>query len=481
MYERNPLQMRPHKPEGNPNVLLNTGSVPRLILDTRRARKEGLAAVEQRQHARFAEMVSFARTNSPYYQELYRDLPEHVDDPTMLPVTSKKKLMPRFNDWVTDPNITLEQAEAFVDNPDLIGQSFLDKYKLATTSGTTGMRGIFVIDEHDLNVTKALSLRMLTDWLDMCDIPKVIARGGKIAMLFATGGHFASAVASTNLRKGNWLQSRMIKVFPVHTPIPELVEQLNDFNPAVITSYASTMLLLTGEQEARRLHISPALITTTAEGVPVEDYYRMEEAFKTKVRNGYACTEMPFLSYSCEKQWYHVNTDWAVFEPIDEEYRPTPKGEQSHTVLISNLANGTQPILRYDLGDSVLERPDPCECGNPLPAIRVQGRSADILTFPALHGEQVKITPLTFGAVVDKTLGVELFQLVQTQPNNLRVRLRYASGASPDTVWSAVEGELKRVLSKNNIGNVTIERAEEPPEQSKGGKYREVIPLNHGK
>lgn len=469
--------MRHNRAEGNQNVLLDTGSVGRLILDTRRARKDGLAAVEQRQHTRFGEMISFARANSPYYRELYKDLPDHTENPTMLPVTGKRQLMPRFNDWVTDPNITLEQAEAFVNNPDLIGKSFLDKYKLATTSGTTGTRGIFVIDEHELNVAKALSLRMLTDWFDIGDIPKILARGGKLAMLFATGGHFASAVASTNLRKENWLRSKLIKVFPVNTPIPELVNQLNGFNPAVITSYASTMLLLTSEQEAGRLHISPALITTTAEGIPVEDYYRMEEVFKTKVRNSYACTEVPFFSYGCEKQWYHVNTDWAAFEPVDEEYRPTPKGKQSYTVLISNLANRTQPILRYDLGDSILERPDPCECGNPLPAIRVQGRSADILKFTALNGEQVKITPLTFGAAIDKTPGVELFQLVQTQPNNLRVRLLYASGGNPDTVWTAVESEMKRVLSENSIGNVTVERASESPEQSKGGKYREVIPL----
>nr|BFE45663.1 hypothetical protein GCM10017547_35560 [Pseudarthrobacter oxydans] len=51
-------------------------------------------------------------------------------------------------------------------------------------------------------------------------------------------------------------------------------------------------------------------------------------------------------------------------------------------MLLSNLANRIQPILRYDLGDSVTTRTDPCPCGDPTPAIHVQGRTAELLTFP---------------------------------------------------------------------------------------------------
>ena len=42
-----------------------------------------------------------------------------------------------------------------------------------------------------------------------------------------------------------------------------------------------------------------------------------------------------------------------ILEPVDRDYRPTPPGELSHTVLLTNLANAVQPIIRYDLGDSV--------------------------------------------------------------------------------------------------------------------------------
>lgn len=159
----------------------------------------------------------------------------------------------------------------------------------------------------------------------------------------------------------------------------------------------------------------------------------------------------------------------VVLEPVDADHRPVPPGELSHTVLISNLANRAQPILRYDLGDSVLQRPDPCSCGDPLPAIRVQGRAADMLTFPNERGERVAIAPLAFGSLVDRTPGVELFQIVQTTPTSLRVRLLPAGSADPEGVWRAVRAGHK-------LDHVTPERAGEPPEQSPGDKYRTIIP-----
>lgn len=78
--------------------------------------------------------------------------------------------------------------------------------------------------------------------------------------------------------------------------------------------------------------------------------------------------------------------------------------------------------------------------------------------------------------------GVELFQIVQTTPASLRVRLRPASsaGADPERVWRAVRAEITRLLTGHGLGHVTVERAGEPPEQSPGGKYRTIIPLSQG-
>lgn len=146
-------------------------------------------------------------------------------------------------------------------------------------------------------------------------------------------------------------------------------------------------------------------------------------------------------------------------------------------MLITNLANRVQPILRYDLGDSVLQRPDPCACGSPMPAIRVQGRTADLLTFPTPTGRSVTITPLTLTTRLDRLPGITLFQIEQTAPAELQLRLRPAPDADPEQTWRAAHRELSDLLATTGLGHVTVRRGGDGPQPATGGKYRLVKPL----
>ncbi|MET1087667.1 MAG: phenylacetate--CoA ligase family protein [Arthrobacter sp.] len=446
-----------------------------LLLDARAARKQGSAAILQRQRERLSKMVTYARTCSPYYRRLYQGLPALITDPRLLPVTTKAELMAHFNDWVTDPAVTLEGTQSFVADPSLVGEKFLNRYTVATTSGTTGTRGVFLLDTRSLAVAKALTFRMLSSWLTPADIIGIIRGRGRMAMVIATGGHFASAAAAAALRKGRGRQT--VGVFPVQTPMPDLVAQLNSFRPALLAPYASTGWLLASEQEAGRLNIHPTAVILSAEGLPAGEYARISTAFGAKIRQGYAATECPFLSYSCQEGWLHINSDWAILEPVDANHEPVPPGQPSHTVLLSNLANRSQPILRYDLGDSVTASTDPCPCGDPTTAIHVQGRTAELLTFPGSGGLPISVTPLTLSTVLDKVHGLSRGQIVQTGAESLSLRLQPAAGADPESVWESARSEITRVLTSHGLGNVTITRDAEPPRLTPGGKHRTVVPL----
>jgi phenylacetate-CoA ligase len=446
-------------------------SLLRLLWDARRAKRQGPAAIAERQRARLSELIDFARANSPFYGDLYRDLPARVEDVTLLPVTDKKRLMARFDEWATDREITFEKVRAFIDNREFVGERFLGKYFVATTSGSTGAPGVFLLDDRTLAKGAALLSRGIGDWLGFSDYIRTLLGGVRMAMVVATGGHFAGIIMGTLLRKR---YGKKVEILAAQAPLPEMVVRLNQFQPAILAPYASVGALLASEQEAGRLHIKPTLVVLAAEGLPLGENERFARAFHAKVRHTYIATECTLIAYSCEHDWLHVSSDWLVAEPVDANYRPVPPGEQSHTVLVTNLANRVQPVLRYDLGDSILVRPDPCPCGNMLPAIRVQGRAADTLTF-SRDGAKVSVPPLAFE--MDLTPGVDLFQLVQTTPTSLRVRLRIADTADPDSVWIAVETDIARLLAAHHLDHVTVERADEPPVQSSGGKYRSIIPL----
>jgi phenylacetate-CoA ligase len=119
-------------------------------------------------------------------------------------------------------------------------------------------------------------------------------------------------------------------------------------------------------------------------------------------------------------------------------------------------------------------RPDPCPCGSPLPAVRVQGRAADVLRFPGVDGQPVTVSLILFGTLLDRVPGVEQFQVLQTAPTTLLVRLRPAD----DRVWQAVHDGIERLLHDGKAERVTIERAEEPPQRGPGDKYRPIVPLS---
>lgn len=172
--------------------------------------------------------------------------------------------------------------------------------------------------------------------------------------------------------------------------------------------------------------------------------------------------------------------DWAtdrpaLIEPVDADSRPTPPGVESHTVLVTNLANRVQPILRYELGDRILVRPDRCPCGNALRAIKVKGRSGDVLSFTTAGGDKVFLPSLVLS--LDHVPGVEQSQIVHTVPSGVRVRLRFAPGADIERTWQLGHAELTSLFAKHRLEHVAAERGAEPPEQSAGGKYSPVIRL----
>ena len=144
-------------------------------------------------------------------------------------------------------------------------------------------------------------------------------------------------------------------------------------------------------------------------------------------------------------------------------------------MLVTNLANRVQPIIRYQMGDRVAIEPGPCPCGSPSPQIQVIGRSDDILTFLTPQGEPIHILPIAIATVAEETPGVAGCQLVQRTPLNLIVRLRVKTRARSRSVWAALQKRLAAFLSAHGATTGTIEKAAEPPQlHPRSGKFRQV-------
>lgn len=450
-------------------------TVPGVVWDALRAERSAPRGIAERQRSRLADLVRFARERSPYYRELYRGLPSAVDDPSLLPPVTKPGLMDRFDDWVTDPDVTLDGVRTFVADPAKVGLPFLGRHHVFTTSGTTGEPAILLHD-HDswlvLNVIDRLRARRL---VGAAELRGVARRGYRIATLYATGGHFGAIVLVEAIRRRGCWFAEHVRCYSVLTPTPVLVEQLNAFRPTVLSGYPSALALMADELRAGRLHIRPVLAMTAGEYLSPAQRSAVEATLGCRILEGYAASEVPALSLACRHGRLHLNADWNLLEPVDANLDPVPVGELSHTVLVTNLANRVQPVIRYDLGDRVRLDLDPCPCGNPLPTLGVEGRTNDVLTFEPVPGRRVRVLPLALATVVEESPGVHRFQAVQTGPASLAVRIEPDTGADPRSVWASVEHRLRAFLDEQALSAVRVDRDPEPPHADpRSGKFRQV-------
>jgi phenylacetate-CoA ligase len=199
----------------------------------------------------------------------------------------------------------------------------------------------------------------------------------------------------------------------------------------------------------------------------------VEQAFGCRVRNAYGASEFMAIGWDCSSGSLHVNSDYVLLEPVDRRMRPVPAGETSHTVLLTNLVNRVQPLIRYDLGDAVTMLPR-CRCGSAFPAVHVEGRSDDVLEFAAADGSAVSLLPLALVTVLEDDAGVFDFQLVQTDARTLVLRL----GATADAAGArrTCRRVLKRFLAGHHVGHVRIADGPEPPTRHPvSGKLRRIV------
>ncbi len=452
-----------------------------LVADLWQAEQEGATGLMRRQTARFASLLAHARASSRYYRRLYGRLPTDGIELKDLPVVTKPELMKAFDDWVTDAGISRAEIAQFISDPSLIGTPYRGQFFVCESAGTTGLPGIYVLDPGAIDIYRAISFaRIGRDWFATSDWLHMAQGGFRWAAVLGTGGHYVGAGWIELERRRDSFRANAFRVFSVLQPLETLVDGLNEFDPALLTGYPSALELLAEEQAAGRLTLRPALIECGGESLSPDAAEGLARAFNCPVRNIYSASECITMAHSCDQGWLHANSDWVILEPVNEDLSPTYPGTPSHTVLLTNLANRVQPLIRYDLGDSVIMRPDRCPCGSPLPALHVAGRHDDVLHLARPEGGIVKILPLAIGTVVEQTPGVHRSQLIQTGPATIRLRLELEPSIDAEVAWNDAATRLLAYLAAQHLPNVELIRAGEPPEQAaRFGKFRQVIATAH--
>jgi phenylacetate-CoA ligase len=372
------------------------------------------------QAQRLRALLRHAVARSPFYREtLGADAAERPL--AELPTLPKATLMERFDQIVCDPRLRRGELEAHLQGPDP-AQPFLGEYRVFTTSGSTGLRGIFAFTQDEFALWIAANLRMLGR-IGLGPGTRLVAIGAP-SPLHLTRQLFAIFQA------GQQGAPRLSAV----TPLPELVDALNHYQPEALIGYPTIAGQLADEQAAGRLHIRPRLGAYGAEPLTPDLRRRIRAAWDFEPANVYATTEAPIVAASTPAHaGLDIHEDLLLVEVVDEQDQPVPPGTPGFKVLVTNLVNLAQPLIRYEISDAVTLAPGPNPTGRPWRCLAsVEGRSAEVLHLSALGGGEVAVHPSALGVAFAGLPDVRQYQVLHDR-HGLHVRVVLAPGAPVDT------------------------------------------------
>jgi phenylacetate-CoA ligase len=432
------------------------------------------ASARQLREARLAALLESAIGASPFYRR--RAHGPRLED--FAPV-GKSELMQEFDDWATDRAITRRAAASFLADPSGVGDAWLGKYLLWTSSGTSGVPGWFVQDAHSLAAYDAIDALRL----------RHSARGGpfqaglgswglgqRFAFVGASGGHFAGVVSMQRLSRivpPAWRPA--IHVLSAQQPLRRIVDQLQALQPTVLITYPSCAAALAQAEQESALGLRLSEVWLGGEQLSAGQRRLIGAAFACPVRNSYGASEFFSMAFECAEGRLHVNDDWVILEPVDEQSRPVPDGSLSHTLLLTNLANRTQPLIRYRLEDRICRLTTRCRCGSAFTSIEVQGRSADTLTLRDARRRAVTILPLALETAIEEGAQVTQFQVIGQQDGHIELRFE---AAVPDAraAFGRCREAIDAFLAEHGVTKTRVQfNPARPVHGRASGKLRRVI------
>jgi phenylacetate-CoA ligase len=412
------------------------------------AERMNRAELEAHQRLALGRTVAHARVKSRFYRELYsaHGVDEH-SPLSALPPVGKAELMARFDDWVTDPRVTLAGVRAHLQ--DGASELLAGEFATMASGGSSRQPGAYVFDRREWTMVMAAAVRG-SRWSG--STPRLPRR--RLAFVHAPGyGHMAGRIG-VGFDVGLHRTMRA----PSTLPRRELVATLNAFRPDSLIGYASMVALLAAEQLDGSLKITPSAVMTTSEPVTSEMTDRIRAAWGVEHFNMYATTETGSLGMDCHRhEGLHVFEDLTIVEVVDADDRPVADGDPGDHLLVTNLFSETQPFIRYRLNDMTSFEPQPCGCGSPFRRLRrIDGRTDDVLQFPDRSGQPVDLHSTAFSSLfsLDGVCELEIVQRGQalcvaavpranTDPDAVRRRL--ADGVTELLAARGCEGVECRV------------------------------------
>ena len=430
--------------------------------------------VEQLREPRLRRLLQVAAT-APFFREKYRGIDLERCQLSDLPITRKHDLMSRFDDAVTDRTVRRADVEQFLQDPGNLGRFFRGRYAVSHTSGSQGQPLLLIQDRGCLELLFGIAATRATALgkIGLKEGLRRLARPARMAVVTMKRGFYPSGSAFEFMPAVVGPFVRMTRLSAMQ---PDLIDRLNQVRPNVVVAYPSVLEWLA--LQPGRLRLSPHLhqLGSTGECLTERVRLRLQQAFGVPIFDHYGIGECLFLTEGCPTDGgAHVNADWAILEVVDKAGRPVPAGQPGDKILVTNLANTVQPIIRYEVGDVLTLADRPCRCGSRLPWIeRIDGRASDV--FWIGENKDQMVAGLVFKHGVEYLHEIRDWQAVQVERHRVEMRIALLPGAELDepTAERVVVRKLEELGMPRQVRvNVRIVPALSPDPVT--GKFRRMI------
>lgn len=404
------------------------------------------ARIEQLQLTRLQQLLRHAGETVPYYRKLFADRGFDVRDVASLSDLSALPLL----------------AKADIrDNLETMKCDTARGLKRFNTGGSSGEPLVFFIGKERVSHDVAAKWRATRWWgVDLGD-PEIVVWGSPIEL---------GAQDRIRAWRDALLRTELLPAFEMSEPrLDEFLARIRRRRPRMLFGYPSALSCIARHAEARKMRMDDLGVRVafcTSERLYDEQRSAIERVFACRVANGYGARDAGFIAHECPAGGMHLTAEDVIVEIVDAQGASVPIG-QTGEIVVTHLATGEFPFIRYRTGDIGGLDPSPCACGRGLPLLRdIQGRSTDFVVArdgTVMHG-------LALIYVVRDLPEVAAFRIVQESLELTRVEVVPGPGYGPEAI-----AKIQRGLAARLGQGVSIDvesRTEIAPEKS--GKYRYV-------